>query len=107
MAAEAIDYDDGFAKILHCNQPVSADAAVDDGRLVPATDAGVQIGWDDEQVTIWYNRQLDIARDRQNNTNNEANIGKLKRPTHTPRFKFKQKIASINPILGNRREEHS
>ena len=72
VAAEAIDYDDGFAKILHCNQPVSADAAVDDGRLVPATDAGVQIGWDDEQVTIWYNRQLDIARDRQNNTNNEA-----------------------------------
>ena len=60
---EVQDYDDGFAKIVHCNQPTSADAAVgDQNQLVPATDAGIQIGWDDEQVTIWHNRQLDGSR---------------------------------------------
>lgn len=60
---EVQDYDDGFAKIVHCNQPTSADAAVgDQNQLVAATDAGIQIGWDDEQVTIWHNRQLDGSR---------------------------------------------
>jgi hypothetical protein len=60
---EVQEYDDGFAKIVHCFQPTSADAAVgDQNQLVPATDAGIQIGWDDEQVTIWHNRQLDGAR---------------------------------------------
>jgi hypothetical protein len=62
---EAFSYDDGFAKIVHCHQPSSADAAVGDvPRLAPATDAGIQIGWDDEQVVIWHNRQLDNARRR-------------------------------------------
>lgn len=56
---EVQEYDDGFAKIVHCNQPKSLDAAVEDqNQIVPATDAGLQIGWDDEQVTIWHNRQL-------------------------------------------------
>ena len=60
---EVQDYDDGFAKIVHCNQPTSADAAVgDQNQLVAATDAGIQIGWDDEQVTVWHNRQLDGSR---------------------------------------------
>ena len=60
---EVQEYDDGFAKIVHCSQPTSADAAIgDQNQLVPATDAGIQIGWDDEQVTVWHNRQLDGSR---------------------------------------------
>jgi hypothetical protein len=56
---EADECNDGFAKIVHCNQPVSADAiAGHQSELSAATDAGVQIGWDDEQVTSWHNRQL-------------------------------------------------
>jgi hypothetical protein len=51
---------------VHCDQPVTFNAASGDhGTLAPATDAGLQIGWDDEQVTAWHNRQLDIARARQ------------------------------------------
>jgi hypothetical protein len=57
---EVQEYDDGFAQVVHCFQPTSADAAVgDQNQLVAATDAGIQIGWDDEQVTIWHNRQLE------------------------------------------------
>jgi len=60
---ESQEFDDGFAKIVHTNQPTSVDAATGvDNTLTPATDAGIQIGWDDEQVTIWHNRQLDAAR---------------------------------------------
>src|SRR6516162_1805049 len=60
---EVQEYDDGFAKIVHCFQPRSVDAAIgDQNQLVAATDAGIQIGWDDEQVTIWHNRQLDGVR---------------------------------------------
>lgn len=59
---EAETYDDGFAKIVHVHQPVSTDAAIEDRNQVkPGTDAGIQIGWDDEQVTIWYNRSLNTA----------------------------------------------
>ena len=31
-------------------------------KLRPATDAGIDLGWDDEQVTLWLNRQLDATR---------------------------------------------
>jgi hypothetical protein len=59
---EAETYDDGFAKIVHVHQPISTDAAIEDRNQVkPGTDAGIQIGWDDEQVTIWYNRSLKTA----------------------------------------------
>ncbi|MBI1826027.1 MAG: hypothetical protein HY287_02590 [Planctomycetes bacterium] len=59
---EAETYDDGFAKIVHVHQPISTDAAIEDRNQVkPATDAGIQIGWDDEQVTIWHNRSLKNA----------------------------------------------
>jgi hypothetical protein len=60
---EAESYDDGFAKLVHANQPDSLDAAVGDGKtqVHAASDAGVQIGWDDEVVLAWHNRQLTIA----------------------------------------------
>jgi hypothetical protein len=59
---EVEDYDDGFAKTVHAAQPHFLDPLneVDDGTR-PAKDAGVRLGWDDEQVPIWLNRQIDPA----------------------------------------------
>lgn len=63
--AEAAIYDDGFAKIMHSFQPDTADAASSGhNKLRPATDCGIDLGWDDEQVVIWHNRQLESARVR-------------------------------------------
>ncbi|MFN2633504.1 MAG: hypothetical protein ABR610_08835, partial [Thermoanaerobaculia bacterium] len=62
---EAAIYDDGFAKIVHASQALTADAASSGhNELKPATDAGIDLGWDDEQVTAWLNRQLDGLRAR-------------------------------------------
>ncbi len=62
---EAEQYDDGFAQIVHSNQPTTVDAAsLDSEQIAPGAEAGVQIGWDDEQVTIWLNNQLDMLGDR-------------------------------------------
>ena len=58
---EAQTWDDGFAKIVHCTQPRSGDL-LDDGTnptITPVQDAGIQLGWDDEQLVIWFNRQGD------------------------------------------------
>lgn len=57
---EAEDYDDGFAKIVHGAQPdrhVLLDTSTD--GLPPSADLGIRLGWDDEQVAIWLNRQMD------------------------------------------------
>jgi hypothetical protein len=63
--AEAAIYADGFAKILHAFQPDSADAASSGhNELKPATDCGIDVGWDDEQVVIWHNRQIAAQRIR-------------------------------------------
>jgi hypothetical protein len=57
--AEAARNADGFAKIVHSSQALTADAASGGhNQLKPATDAGIDLGWDDEQVTAWLNRQL-------------------------------------------------
>jgi hypothetical protein len=62
---EAEEYDDGFAQIVHSNQPTTIDAAtLDPNQIPPGTDAGIQIGWDDEQVTVWLNNQVDLLRYR-------------------------------------------
>jgi hypothetical protein len=62
---EAEEYDDGFAQIVHANQPVTIDTAtLDPNQIAPGTEAGIQIGWDDEQVTVWLNNQIDLLRDR-------------------------------------------
>ncbi len=52
-------YDDGFAKIVHSNQPVSLNLLSEkyDGAN-PVHDAGIRLGWDDEQLLIWYVRQM-------------------------------------------------
>ncbi|MFI5117766.1 MAG: hypothetical protein ACHP8B_13830 [Terriglobales bacterium] len=58
--SEAEDYDDGFAKIVHGAQPARAllTDTTPDG-LPPVGDFGIRLGWDDEQVAIWLNRQID------------------------------------------------
>jgi hypothetical protein len=62
---EAATYDDGFAKIVHAAQATTADATSSaHNELPPGTDAGLDIGWDDEQVATWLNRQLDCLRTR-------------------------------------------
>jgi hypothetical protein len=60
---EAADYDDGFAKAVYARQPPQADPLAESAGERPAQDRGVQIGWDDEQVVTWLNRQLDPAQD--------------------------------------------
>jgi hypothetical protein len=56
---EAADYDDGFAKVVHAFQPVSQSLLLEksDG-FHPTHEAGIRLGWDDEQILIWYIRQL-------------------------------------------------
>jgi hypothetical protein len=58
QAAQA--YADGFAKLVHTTQPATAEATLDDGALAPATDLGIQVGWDDEQIVRWHNDQLEL-----------------------------------------------
>ena len=60
---EAIAYDDGFAKAVYVRQPPQADPIAEEEGDRPAEDRGVQIGWDDEQVTTWFNRQTDAFAD--------------------------------------------
>jgi hypothetical protein len=63
MFAEVDDYNDGWGKAVHCGQPQQLDPLNEtpDGTR-PLKDLGVRIGWDDEQVTIWMNRQLDATQ---------------------------------------------
>jgi hypothetical protein len=70
---EAEVYDDGFTQVVHSNQPISIDAAtLDETQIPPGSDAGIQIGWDDEQVTVWYNDQVGLLFDRVTGSNNNA-----------------------------------
>ena len=56
---EAKLYDDGFAKIVHANQPVSGNLLEEtQDELPPQSDAGIRLGWDDEQILVWYLRQM-------------------------------------------------
>lgn len=59
LKIEAADYDDGFAKIVHTSQPVSANILSEepDGMNVQK-EMGIRLGWDDEQILIWQNRQF-------------------------------------------------
>ncbi|WBL44545.1 hypothetical protein PBT90_07600 [Algoriphagus halophytocola] len=56
---EAQTYNDGFAKIVHANQPVSGNLLEETpDELPPQSDAGIRLGWDDEQILVWYLRQM-------------------------------------------------
>ncbi|WP_147392262.1 hypothetical protein [Algoriphagus lacus] len=56
---EAHLYNDGFAKIVHANQAESGNLLQEapDG-LPPQSDSGIRLGWDDEQILVWYLRQI-------------------------------------------------
>ncbi len=56
---EVNEYNDGFAKIIHATQPVSGNLLKEaqDG-FHPVKDLGIRLAWDDEQILIWYVRQL-------------------------------------------------
>ena len=57
--AESEEYDDGFAKVVHGAQPASASIAEDEDAAFPALkDVGIRLGWDDERIAVWMNRQL-------------------------------------------------
>ncbi|MCI0524177.1 MAG: hypothetical protein L0Y75_02850 [Acidobacteria bacterium] len=59
LLIEAAEYDDGFGKITHAVQPRSRlllEEQNESGH--PVKDVGVRLGWDDEQILIWYLRQL-------------------------------------------------
>lgn len=57
---EVNEYNDGFAKIIHATQPVSGNLLQErqDG-FHPVKDLGIRLAWDDEQILIWYIRQLE------------------------------------------------
>jgi hypothetical protein len=56
---EAAEYSDGFGKIVHSSQPISQNLlAEEEDGFPPLHDIGIRLGWDDEQVLIWQNRQL-------------------------------------------------
>jgi hypothetical protein len=57
--AEIDTYNDGWAKAVHAYQPQQLsylDETPNGSR--PAKEMGIRLGWDDEQVTDWMNRQL-------------------------------------------------
>lgn len=59
LLIEAAEYDDGFAKITHAAQPRSRQLLEEQNESGhPVKDVGIRLGWDDEQILIWYLRQL-------------------------------------------------
>lgn len=57
-------YDDGFAQVVHLNQPQANDAVLGESSISAPTEIGVQIGWDDEQVVAWQQNQIDMMNAR-------------------------------------------
>ncbi len=58
-------YDDGFAQIVHLNEPLANNAVLGQDTTMPAPSSiGIQIGWDDEQVTKWHNDQIALMNSR-------------------------------------------
>ena len=58
---ESETYSDGFAKIPHGAQPVGIGAVdTEPGGPPPSRDRGIRLGWDDEQIATWLNRQIGL-----------------------------------------------
>ena len=57
---EASEYDTGFSKIVHSYQPLNGNfiKEEEDPESLPTKDLGIRLGWDDEQLLIWQNRQM-------------------------------------------------
>lgn len=62
---DAAEFDDGFAKIVHTNQPISQNLlAEEEDGFPPLHDIGIRAAWDDERITEWQNRQLKEREDQ-------------------------------------------
>jgi hypothetical protein len=75
---EAQIYDDGFAQVVHGYQPPTVDTATGTTTgIKPGAEPGIQLAWDDEQVTTWLDRAVGLLRDRANGTadNPESPLG--------------------------------
>lgn len=60
---EASRFNEGFATIVHANQPVSGNLLREqqDG-FHPQKEVGIRLGWEDEQILIWYLRQMAVDK---------------------------------------------
>ena len=74
----AAEYDDGFAKIVHCRQPKNRDFLEEknDGHY-PVKDVGINLGWDDEEITDRYIRQMEFDPAGDMNGRIDAPLGVL------------------------------
>jgi hypothetical protein len=65
---EASEYDTGFSKIVHTYQPLNGNfiKEEEDPESLPRKDLGIRLGWDDEQILIWQNRQMAEDPDKPN-----------------------------------------
>ncbi len=73
---EASEYDDGFAKIVHSFQPVSHNFLLEESDgFHPSKEMGIRLGWDDEQILIWYMRQMMEDENAGTNKRLDAPIG--------------------------------
>jgi hypothetical protein len=55
LLIETAEYDEGFTKIVHAVQPVSRNLlseTPEEGK--PVKDAGIRLGWDDEQILFGF-----------------------------------------------------
>ena len=58
---EAARFNEGFATIVHANQPVSGNILQEEqDGFHPQKEAGIRLGWEDEQILIWYLRQMAV-----------------------------------------------
>ncbi|MDO9376545.1 MAG: hypothetical protein Q7T76_19120 [Ferruginibacter sp.] len=59
MFIEAGRYNHGFATIVHAEQPRSQNLLKEEhDGILPQKEIGIRLGWEDEQILIWYLRQL-------------------------------------------------
>ena len=59
LYVEAARYNDGFTTIVHANQPVSQNLLEEEhDGFHPQKEMGIRLGWEDEQILVWYLRQL-------------------------------------------------
>ena len=56
---DVVQYDDGFAKIVHGSQAVNTNPILETKEgPAPLMDTGIRLGWDDEQILTWMNRSF-------------------------------------------------
>lgn len=59
---EAARFNEGFATIVHANQPVSHNLLKEEqDGFHPQKESGIRLGWEDEQILIWYLRQMAVG----------------------------------------------